>query len=298
MPEIHELFNTRHSSESRDSQSLTLEYFLRGLDDDGGDDLDEVARALVVATAPTTFQGLLIDNIDMTYLGGGCATSSVRYSSWMPVNTGTGVGDDPTSPPPPSPPPPPPPAPGNYEPIPSGFSFSITGVTEKITQSKLTVSKTKRGGGVAPDTKQAIGVTADGEVEGCDAIMPQFEWSVTRRFNYITMAYMKTLQSLVGTVNHATFYNHPAQSTLFLGAEGSSQNNGPMTISYKFRSGENRLAIKICDGFIVPGKKAHEYLWVMYAPSPDANMLTMAPIAAYVERIYDLANFASLSIGT
>lgn len=295
MPEIHELFNTRHSSESRDSQSLTLEYFLRGLDDDGGDDLDEVARALVVATAPTTFQGLLIDNIDMTYLGGGCATSSVRYSSWMPVNTGTGVGDDPSTSPPP---PPPPPAPGEFEPIPSGFSFSISGVTEKITQSKLTISKTKRGGGVAPDNKKAIGITADGEVEGCEAIKPVFEWSVSRRFNYITMAYMKTVESLVGTVNHTTFYNWPAQSTLLLGVEGSSQNNGPLTISFKFRSGRNETDINICEGLTVPSKKAHEYLWVMYAPAPDNNLLIMQPIAAYVERIYDLANFASLKIGT
>jgi hypothetical protein len=47
-------------------------------------------------------------------------------------------------------------------------------------------------------------------------------------------------------------------------------------------------------------KKGWEYLWVRYADVEDtgAKMLVKRPIAAYVEQVYEYANFAGLGIGT
>lgn len=294
--QIHELFTSRHSDASRDAQSFTLEFFLRDVPEDSENE-DTNARALVIATAPLSFYGLLLDNIQMTPLGGGCWTSSVNYSSYVPVqNPEAGVNPAP-SPPVPAPPPPPP-APTAFEPLPSGFSFDITGVDEKRTQSIRTRSKTKAGGGAAADNKGAIGVTVDGEVEGCQTLMPKFEWSVTRTFAYVTPTYLQVLNSLVGTLNAAVFYTWPIDSTLFIGASGSVQNNGPVNITFKFQTGRHEPALEIADNLTVPLKKAHDYLWVSYKNSPDANKLMMIPDAAYVEVVYLSDDFSQLKIGT
>ena len=46
-------------------------------------------------------------------------------------------------------------------------------------------------------------------------------------------------------------------------------------------------------------KKGWEYLWVRYAEVEDesAQVLVKRPVAAYVEKVYDSANFAALGIG-
>ena len=69
--------------------------------------------------------------------------------------------------------------------------------------------------------------------------------------------------------------------------------DGGIAFSYKVAGSPNRANIVI-GGITVPAKKGWEYLWVRYADGDDAQRVVKVPIAAYVEKVYELGNFAGL----
>lgn len=280
--DVYELYNSRRVSLSFDSQSATLEYFGKYTFDEG-DALDGF-----MAVVPEIFNGLTFEHIELTPLGGGCWTASVSYK---PISTSQvdGQGGETT--------PDTPTVPGATDPLGPEYSFDISTVTETVTQSKATISKTKRGGGVAADNKQAIGVTADGEVKGCERLSPHLEWSTTRTLGFITLQYLSALYAIVGRTNDASFYGFPAGSVLLVGVSGQSKDTAKYGVTYKFAVRPNEVNITICDGLVVPAKQGWHYLWVSYKNVDDANKLFMQPEAAYVERIYDSADYAGLGLG-
>lgn len=283
---VHELFGSRDSEIGRNAQAFTLTYMIKGSTND-----QDVRDALFLAL-PATYGTLFLSNYNVKHQGGGVWIGEAKYSSLVPIENPAG-GPDPTSPPPPPPPAPP----ALYDPIPTGFSFDISGVAEHITQSKQTMQKVKRGGGIPPDTQRAIGVTADGEVTGVDVLVPKFEWSVTRQFTFITINYLRILNSLVGTTNIGPFYRWGTRECLFLGASGATQNDAPLQVTFKFLTSQALFNVNICEGLTVPVIDPHEYLWISYKDVPNAGFMTMQPDAAYVERIYNGSNFALLGIG-
>lgn len=279
---VYEFYQSRKVNIGFDAQSAELMFVLNGTTD------DVLARAAFLAEIPATFFGLQFKNVDIEPVGGLFWKATAQYDSRV-TSTADGVGG--------ASPGETPAVPGGTDPLSPEFAFDISSVTEKITQSKSTRSKTKRGGGVAPNNEQAIGVTIDGEVEGCDRQSPHMEWSVTRVFGFVTLNYFQSLYALVGTVNNATFYGFPAGTLLFIGASLNVRDTEKVTMVYRFAARPNRTDIPICDGLTVPAKDGWEYLWVSYKNVDDANKLFMQPDAAYVERIYDTSNFAGIGIG-
>lgn len=292
MADVYEMYNSRKVDLSSDSQACVLEFFLKGETDDAP------ARAAFDAFIPAIFSGLFIDTVSYECIGGDFWRATANYKALQSAVIDGGQGDPGN----------PPPAPGTPGGVPtygdtdalgSEFAFDISGVTEHVTQSWFTRSKTKRNGGVAPDNKQAIGVTADGEVQGCDRISPHLEYSVTITTGFITLRYLGVLYGLTGKVNNAVFHGFPLGDVLLTGVSGTCKDAMRYTLTFKFAVQPTETDIDVCgDGtLIVPFKRGWDYLWISYKNVENALVLFQQADAAYVEAIYKPGNFALLGIG-
>ena len=107
-------------------------------------------------------------------------------------------------------------------------------------------------------------------------------------------------------MNNATFRGLAAGECLFLGASGTlhgtetdTETTGDWEITYRFAASPNKTGITI--GSISGiAKKGWEYLWVRYADVEDMDAMAMVkrPVAAYVEQVYESADFSLLDIGS
>ncbi len=137
-----------------------------------------------------------------------------------------------------------------------------------------------------------------------DITVPVYAFSETHFLlvSQVTLAFKGTLFSLTGKVNIAAFRGLAAGECLFLGASGSRRGtdaNDDWEITPRFAGSPIRTGISVGSiGGIA--KKGWEYLWVRYADAEDAasNTLVKQPIAAYVEKVYEDADFSALGIGT
>jgi len=244
-----------------------LSYLIRGTDDDGD------ARSALVAAVPGVHEGLVLDDVEVEELEGLDAyLGTARYVLAEFGQTGE-----------------------------SRFSFDTTGGTQHITQSLATVGTFPAPGVTPPNFGGAIGVTTD-SVEGVDITVPVYSFSETHYLpdSVVTLAYRGTVFNLTGKVNAGGFKGLAAGECLFLGATGSRrESEDDWEVTYRFAASPNKINLTIGD---IPNvsKKGWEYLWVRYQESVDggAQMLIKKPVAAYVERVYELGNFAALGIGT
>lgn len=253
-----------------ENPSVELVYILTGTADDAA------AVAAIEAAAPLIYQGLFRQGLQLD-------------PQWVDENSGDGQWV----------------ATVRYGPRPlpkwgeSIYSFDTTGGTQHITQSIETVNQYAPPGKTAPDFKGAIGVTPD-NVEGVDITVPVCSFAETHYLpaEIVTMDYRVTLFRLTGKVNNDTFKGCAAGECLFLGATGSKRGSDDWEITYRFAVSPNRDNITIGD---ITGidKKGWEYLWVRYedAEDTDAKVLIKKPIAAYVEKVYEEADFSILGIG-
>jgi len=260
---VQERYGRRLSDDSAE-----LLYLVRGTVD------DVVARAELLANSPDFHDGLPRDDAEVEELEGLDAyLGTVRYAT----------------------------PDGQLETGESSFSFDTSGGTQHVTQSLETVGTFAAQGVTAPDFRGAIGVTQD-NVEGVDITVPVYAFAETHYLpaHVVTNAYKGILFNLTGKVNDASFKGLAAGECLFLGASGSRrETEDDWEIAFRFAGSPNVAGLTIGD---IPGvsKKGWEYLWVRYQDVEDDNakMLIKKPIAAYVERVYDLADFAALGIGT
>lgn len=182
-----------------------------------------------------------------TYQGNGVWFGTVSYSSatgkQAPSEAGTGNT--------PSELPQPPADNANL----AGMSFSTSGGTLHITQSRATIDSKKAGGGNPPDNKQAIGVHGDSDqIDGTDIVVPKLEFTVKRRFGQVTLAYLRTLRDLTGTVNASKFMRFEAGEVLFLGASGDMSKDG-WELSFTFAISPNEANLNVGNGMIFDAKK-------------------------------------------
>lgn len=261
MATISERFDSRESTEGADSPSVDLIYMVEGTEDDA------TVRALVEATIPALYAGLIFQSYHINHEGGGVWEISARYGKQEAKETGE-----------------------------SSFSFDTGGVTAHITQSLATVNS-YAASGTAPDCQGAIGVTSD-SVEGADVTVPVYNFSETHYLDdaLVTGAFKTALFQLTGRVNGGPFKGFAPGEVLFLGASGAKRGNEDWEITFRFAASPNvtGLAIGPLAGI---EKQGWEYLWVRYADSEDQNQIVKQPIAAYVERVYELGDFGSLGIG-
>lgn len=169
------------------------------------------------------------------------------------------------------------------------FSIKTGGGSTKITQSLLTISRTRRAG-AAKNHKQAIGVTKDG-VEGCEITSPAPEVQVKLKMPFVTLDHFWAWSYLVGKTNSTRFLGFAIGEVLYLGADAQSNNGENWDVTHSFGISENRANIVVSDEITVPAKKGWEYLWVEYSETIDGGNKIRRPEQANVEQVYESANF-------
>jgi hypothetical protein len=257
---IIEKFDSREATEGVENPTADLLYSIQGTED------DVAVRGLVESTVPAFYVGLPFQEYHIKPLGNGLWEASARYAK--------------------------------HDPKESSFSFDTGGGTQHITQSLKTIGKHAPPGEVAPDFKQAIGVTTD-SVEGADITVPVYNFTETHYIDssLVTGAYKATLFFLTGRTNAGVFKGFQPGEVLFLGSSGSKRGKDDWEITYRFAASPNVTGLKIGD-IVGIDKKGWEYLWVRYADAEDAKVLVKQPIAVYVEKVYEEGDFSGLGVGT
>ena len=189
------------------------------------------------------------------------------------------------------------------------IEFDTAGASAKITQSKGTVQAKAANGETAPDFKGAIGISADGEVEGVDVPVPEFSFVVTKVFKIEELPALGDLWRNGSHTNNATFTVRDsttgltltlnAGECLYLHARGGRpRSDGKIEIAFNFR-GAPKVDVTI-DGITVT-KGGFEHVWVLReasTPGTGANkVLARAKVkAVYVERLFDPADFSKFKV--
>jgi hypothetical protein len=257
---IVEAFDSGRAT-SADSETEELHYIVTGEDDESD------VIALVAITAPTTIGPMVRMSIDVTPLGNDVWDCVVAYE---------GKPDE------------------------TQWTFETGGATAHITQSLQTIARHAAAGQTAPDFNGAIGVNGD-SIDGTDITVPTYNFTETRKMlaSAVTGAYKLALFNCTGKTNNATFKGFAAGEVLFLGASGSKTGSQHWEIAFKFAASPNVTSLSV-GNITVAAKKGWEYLWVRFRDENDgaANALVKRPAAAYVERVYESADFSTLGIGT
>ena len=177
----------------------------------------------------------------------------------------------------------------------SSESFDTTGGTVHVTQS----FGTNRFGTLAPDFQGAIGVSDD-RVDGVDITIPAYKFSETHFIPriFVSTSYKNKLFQLTGKVNNSTFKNFAAGEVLFLGSTGQRRGREDFEITYNFAASPNIGSIAFTPSITVLNKQGWDYMWLYYADEVDndSHRIVRRPKAAYVERVYERADFGLLGL--
>lgn len=256
--EIYEAFDSRRFSDGLVSTG-ELKYIVTGTDDES-----DVLDALL-AEAPATVMDLRRMEVSAEPLGGGIWACTVPYESRRE----------------------------------SQYTFETGGSTAHITQSLSTVARYAPSGSTAPDFYGAIGVNGD-SVDGTDITVPVFNFTETYRVPSATVTgtYKMNLFNCTGKTNSAVFRGFAIGEVLFLGASGTKTGLDDWEIAFKFAASPNVSSLSIGGGITVTAKAGWDYLWVRFADAEDtaANALVKRPVAAYVERVYQSADFTVMGL--
>jgi hypothetical protein len=161
--------------------------------------------------------------------------------------------------------------------------------------TKRTADKDRHGG--------QINWTADG-AEGADVRVPVggFQLTFYAPVATVTASYRATVLGIVGKVNDATFYGHSAGEVLLTGISGSLRTDADWQLTFRFEVNPNRTSVAIGDNITVTSIEGWDLLWVEYDKAePDAagdGSTVQEPVEAFVERIYERADFSDLGLGT
>jgi hypothetical protein len=236
----------------------------------GGED-DAQARLCVAANAPATIANpgdptTIFENYDLEYQGGNLWIATIHYAQRTPK------------------------APGD-----TTYNFETGGGTQKITQSISTSSSYKAGGGTPEDFQGAIGCTDGQRVEGVEINVPVFNFSETHYvpITLVNDSFKENLFTATGKTNNAAWRNFDIEEVLFLGASGTQRGQDDWEITYKFAGSEGIVGATI-GPFTGVNKNGWDYIWFRYQTDVSANALIQKPVAAYVEKVYESCNFATL----
>jgi len=243
-----------------------------------GSDSVNTCRTAMQSVVPGTYDGLILKSVSWEHLGN--ETFEFRASYVSPEKA------------------------DKSEPLDVGeytFSFDTGGGSVQRKYSTGTTSFAKSGG-TAPNFKGAIGVKQDGvaqEVEGVEVGIPAMKISIRKRVANatLTLSYVNTLYQLTYTVNNGEFLGFAAGELLFIGATGQQATNSDPEVTYNFIASPNVTGMAIGDISSI-AKDGHEYLWVYFGVTEDstAGQTVKTPHAAYVEKVYEEADFSGLGI--
>jgi hypothetical protein len=224
----------------------------------------------VLSTAPLTFQDVGITTINWDEdTENGHTVFSITYSSDEPLESLLKV------------------------------SFDTTGGTVRARASRSTTSYAISGR-TAPDFKGSIEVS-DGEPQGVDVAIPALKLVFTYKWpkGVVTLNDVKAIAGFTGKTNSAPWYGYQAGELLFLGASGQLDLTVPTEIAYNFAASAN-ATVSIGSWITGIQKGGHQHLWVAFEDTEDsaAKKLVQRPLGAYVETLYDSADFAAFGIGS
>lgn len=144
-----------------------------------------------------------------------------------------------------------------------------------------------------------IGVSDSG-VDGVEIVSPVFEWTEERTFltGSVTLAYLKKLQRMTGTVNNSPFRGFDSGEILFMGAEAGIRTGEHWRFVFTFRGSPN-VANFTQGAFTGIRKDGHEYSWTFDTPGLSATpaQVVRQPRYLFIEKVYEEVNFADLGIG-
>lgn len=248
---------------------------------------------------PFFWNGLFKMSPSARALGGGWYQADLLYTSLA-----GGEAADPGVVPPPGSPPPPPPAttPAESDPLTQGYAFDLSGEPQRISHSIFTLSKTGKTGTTAPDYEGAIGDDGNGQPVGVEILLPKFEITITKQFQFLSQSYMKVLRDICGKTNIDAWRGYEADEVLFLGANGTVDKNQSVQATFRFgiKPTERDILIRAAPNEIkVPLKPGWYHLWVLYGEEKHATSgkTVVRAQAAYVERVFKHTSFTPLQIG-
>lgn len=275
-------------------------------------DQDE-AYALALAYYPATVSGIPRATISVKDQGGDIYLVNVKYKSGVPDPSATDAGAFPA---------------GGREPagganpddeIGRDVSFNATSVTRKVFRSLETRHKIAKAGDNPPDFGGLIGVNLkDGSVDGAEALMPQCDFQITKRFEYLSLGWFYSMMSNLATTNDAPWLGMDADEVLFKGMDGTYKDGdslpwsvvGHFGFSRNLVLGENIDPESGIDPLVIgeleiPDIRGWEVLWVAYAKAVQEDIvlngetisvLIEYPRWAYVERIYRRSSMSDLGL--
>jgi hypothetical protein len=178
-------------------------------------------------------------------------------------------------------------------------TFNSGGGTQHITQSRETIAcyPGEDFPVLMDNTRGAIGVTLEGEVQGCDVVTPAYNFTRRKVFlpGEVTNEYKGVIFALTGKTNDDEFEGFAEGEVLFLGAEGSDRDDGCYEINFNFSAKPNRTGVTIggIEGIDYGG---WDYVWILYVPkeNEDTKLVMKVPGGVWVERVYDSGDFSDL----
>jgi hypothetical protein len=173
-------------------------------------------------------------------------------------------------------------------------SFSTTGATTHLNQSLQTRGIYAAPGADAPNYQGAIGVSDSG-VAGVDITVPAFEFSVRKKFEFVSTSYLLAMVSMTGRTNSGPWSIFGSGEALFLGGEGGEDENNWVDVTYHFAARPNELSMSL-GGITGISKEGWDYLWVKHGEKVVGDRVLQIPEAAYVEKVYPSGNFNVLGI--
>lgn len=258
---------TRRSKSHTSSASPTAkrEYMAWGSAD--GDAIE----AAVNLIAPSTVNGLIFDSSDFAPHDDDETVWDCVYSySKQGSSEQTGIGDE-------------------------EISFNLGSQTVKVLQSYNT-TRFAPAGKKAPDFKGGIGYDSEKkQFVGCDRLIEQFTFSITKNFAKATVEsppFIQNLRAAAFHTNDAQFRSFQPGEVHFVGAAGNKRSSSLYAITFNFAVGKNASNLQAGD-VRVTTKKAWDYLWILYEEIEDteAKFITPRPKAGYVEGLYDPISF-------
>ncbi len=176
----------------------------------------------------------------------------------------------------------------------SPVSFNTTGATTHLNQSMSTRGTYAAPGRQAPNYRGAIGVSDSG-VAGVDITVPAFEFSVRKKFEFVSTGYLLAVVSMTGRTNGGPWSIFGPGEALFLGGEGGEDDNNWVDITYHFAARPTQAGFSVGNiGGIT--KRGWDYLWVKHDEEVVGDRVLQTPAAAYVEQVYPEGNFAVLGV--
>jgi hypothetical protein len=262
--------NSRESSEN--PRSIVLRYSLSGETD------DRIVRAYAEDATPYIYDDLYKQDIQVDPQG---------YALW---HVDVPYGPRATKP-------------ATADQLEYRWNVDTTGGTAKITHARAHIKSYAKNGETPPDHQGTIGITLDGQVEGCEIVIPAFKWQEYHQFpaKAAPWAYTGILEALTGTVCAATFRGRAPGTVRFDGATGGGSSKDPAIVEYTYNFVSSPDVKGITIGSITGiAKPGWAYLWTEYEKVEDnaAQTLATRPRYVHVERVYEPANWNLLRIGS